>query len=222
MLTFFCLRNFPDKPVMSLQYTSLNTILHRSLTHFQSPQIHLSNTFLDFFKDKIDHIRTKFLPSFPDPFFLHLPRLQRWSILFQPLSLKFTNSFLLLKVNIPWIPSQLSFWNSASMNSIITILVNLSLGSFPSPLTVYPDFDSCYFHFMPYRMTPSVRHRAIEVHYYYYYYVLNWKLNWTDTSLRYITATVRLLQASLYDIQTSYFTQVPSPSLNSVEIAFPP
>ena len=42
-----------------------------------------------------------------------------------------------------------------------------SLGSFPSPWTVYPDFDSCYSHFMPYRMTPSVRHRAIEVHYYY-------------------------------------------------------
>ena len=41
----------------------------------------------------------------------------------------------------------------------------LSLGSFPSPLTVYPDFDSCYSHFMPYRMTLSVRHRAIEVHY---------------------------------------------------------
>ena len=31
------------------------------------------------------------------------------------------------------------------------------IGSFPSPLTVYPDFDSCYSHFMPYRMTPSVR-----------------------------------------------------------------
>ena len=45
-----------------------------------------------------------------------------------------------------------------------------SLGSFPSPLTVYQDFDSCYSHFMPYRMTPSVRHRAIEVHYYHYYY----------------------------------------------------
>ena len=45
----------------------------------------------------------------------------------------------------------------------------LSLGSIPSPLTVYPDFDCCYSHFMPYRMTPSVRHRAIEVHYYYYY-----------------------------------------------------
>ena len=44
------------------------------------------------------------------------------------------------------------------------------LGSSPSPWTVYPDFDSCHSHFMPYRMTPSVRHRAIEVHYYYYYY----------------------------------------------------
>ena len=43
-----------------------------------------------------------------------------------------------------------------------------SLGSFPSPRTVYPEFDSWYSHFMPYRMTPSVRHRAIEVHYYYY------------------------------------------------------
>ena len=44
-----------------------------------------------------------------------------------------------------------------------------SLGSFLSPLTVYPNFDSGYSHFMLYRMTPSVRHRAIEVHYYYYY-----------------------------------------------------
>ena len=52
-------------------------------------------------------------------FFFHLPRPQRWSILFQPLSLKFTNSFLLLKIkNVPSIPSQLSFWNSASMNSV--------------------------------------------------------------------------------------------------------
>ena len=52
-------------------------------------------------------------------FSFHLPRLQRRSILFQPLSLKFTNLFLLLKVNnVSWIPSQLSFWNSASMNSV--------------------------------------------------------------------------------------------------------
>ena len=48
-----------------------------------------------------------------------------------------------------------------------------SLGSFPSPWTLYPDFDSCYSHFMPYRMTPSVRHRAIKVHYYYYYFKYN-------------------------------------------------
>ena len=47
-----------------------------------------------------------------------------------------------------------------------------SLPSGPSPLTVYPDFDSCYSHFMPYRMTPIVRHRAIEVHYYYHDYYL--------------------------------------------------
>ena len=47
-----------------------------------------------------------------------------------------------------------------------------SLGFFPSPLTVYPDFDSCYSHSMPYRMTPSVRHRAIEVHYDYYYIIV--------------------------------------------------
>ena len=42
-----------------------------------------------------------------------------------------------------------------------------SPGSVPSPLTVYPNFYSRYSHFMPYRMTPSVRHIAIEVHYYY-------------------------------------------------------
>ena len=41
-------------------------------------------------------------------------------------------------------------------------LCSLSIGSFPSPLTVFRDFDSCYSHFMPYRITPSVRHRAIE------------------------------------------------------------
>ena len=60
------------------------------------------------------------------------------------------------------------------------------LGSFPSPLTVYPDFDSCYSHFMPYRMTPSVRHRAIEVHYYYYYYYKYHILRcrWNELSLQ--------------------------------------
>ena len=52
-------------------------------------------------------------------FFFHLPPLPSWSILFQPRSLKFTNSFLLLKINnVYLIPFQLSFWNSASMNLV--------------------------------------------------------------------------------------------------------
>ena len=45
---------------------------------------------------------------------------------------------------------------------------NLNSKRLYDPLTVFPDFDSCYSHFMPYRMTPSVRHRAIKIHYYYY------------------------------------------------------
>ena len=90
--------------------------------------------------------KTKFIASAPNfyhlipliRFFFHLPRLQSWSILFQPLSLKFANSFLLLKVkNVPWIPSQLSFWNSASMNlvqstQILLISLFLAGGIFPS------------------------------------------------------------------------------------------
>ena len=39
-----------------------------------------------------------------------------------------------------------------------------SLGSFQSILIFYSDFDSCYSHFMPYQIIPSVRHRAIEVY----------------------------------------------------------
>ena len=63
-----------------------------------------------------------------------------------------------------------------------------SLGSFPSPWTVYPDFDSCYSHFMPYRMTPSVRHRAIEVHYYYYYYYYFYECaDWRTLGVQYAT-----------------------------------
>ena len=75
----------------------------------------------------------------------------------------------------PWYP-KLIFSTNIPFQTQNTPLQNCvpSLGSFPSPWTVYPDFDSCYFHFMPYRMTPSVRHRAIEVHYYYYYYYYYW------------------------------------------------
>ena len=41
---------------------------------------------------------------------------------------------------------------------------------FTISLTVFPDFDSCFSHFMPYRMTPCVRHMAMEVHNTNYYY----------------------------------------------------
>ena len=41
---------------------------------------------------------------------------------------------------------------------------------FPISLDCLPGFWFLLFSFYAYRMTPSVRHRAIEVHYYYYYY----------------------------------------------------
>ena len=71
-----------------------------------------------------------------------------------------------LVLSIPYVKSSLG---KRAQNTPLQNCIP-SLGSFPSTWTVYPDFDSCYSHFMPYRMTPSVRHRAIEVHYYYYYY----------------------------------------------------
>ena len=53
-------------------WITLNTILHRNPSNSfpESPDASsLVNTFLDFFKDKIERIRTKFLPSdSPDPF----------------------------------------------------------------------------------------------------------------------------------------------------------
>ena len=53
---------------------------------------------------------------------------------------------------------------------------------------------------------------------------LNWiELNWTDTSLQYSTVTEGSVsndyfRHSLDDSQTSYSTQVPNPSLNTVEL----
>ena len=77
----------------------------------------------------------------------------------------------ILEFTTSWYP-KFKFFTNLPFQAQNTPLQNciLSLGSFPSPWTVYPDFDSCYSYFMPYRMTPSVRHRAIEVHYYFYYY----------------------------------------------------
>ena len=87
----------------------LNTILHRNpflQTHFHCPQMHPTST-----THSLTVSKTKFIVSAPNfyhlipliRFFFHLPRLQSWSLLFQSLSLKFANSFLLLKVNsVPW------------------------------------------------------------------------------------------------------------------------
>ena len=104
-------------------WKTLNTILHRNPSNSlpESPDTSsLPTHSLTFSKIKLIASAPNFYHLIPlIRFFLHLPHLQRWPILFQPLSLKFTNSFLLLKVNnVPWIPSQLSFWNSASMNSV--------------------------------------------------------------------------------------------------------
>ena len=95
-------------------WKTLNTILHRNPSNsLPEPQIHhsLPTHSLIFSKTKLNVSA----PNFHHlilliRFFFHLPRLQSSSILFQPLSLKFTNLFLLLKVNnVPLIPSQLSF-----------------------------------------------------------------------------------------------------------------
>ena len=95
-------------------WKTLNTILHRKPSNSlpESPDASsLANTFLDFFKDKIERIRTKFVPSdSPDPFLSPPAPPPKLTNFIQPLSLKFTNSFLLLKVNnVPLTPSQLSF-----------------------------------------------------------------------------------------------------------------
>ena len=42
---------------------------------------------------------------------------------------------------------------------------------FPISLDCLPGFWFLLFSFYAHRMTPSVRHRVIEVHYYYYYYI---------------------------------------------------
>ena len=66
-------------------WKTLNTILHRNPSNSlpESPDVSsLANTFLDFFRDKIDRICTKFLPYHsPDPFLFHLPRLKNLNTL---------------------------------------------------------------------------------------------------------------------------------------------
>ena len=95
-------------------------------------------------------------------------------------------------IHSPWYP-KLIFSTNIPFQAQNTPLQNCvpSLGSFPSPLTVYPDCDSCYSHFMPYRMTPSVRQRAIEVIHYYYYFVVG-------ATPQYLTLQLQLPRCSKY------------------------
>ena len=75
-----------------------------------------------------------------------------------------THPKLVFSTNIPFQVQNTPFQNCCIVSKLYQYCVP-SLGSFPSPLTVNPDFDSCYSHFMPYRITLSVRHRAIVYQY---------------------------------------------------------
>ena len=120
----------PENPWIICQSShTLETHQHNSSsksfkTHFQSLQMHPPLP-----THSLTSSKTKLNASAPNfyhlilliRFFFHLPRLRSWSILYssRPLSLKFTNSLLLLKVNnVPLISSQFCFWNSASMTLV--------------------------------------------------------------------------------------------------------
>ena len=65
-------------------------------------------------------------------------------------------------IHSPWYPKLIFSTNIPFQTQNIPLQNCVpSLGSFPSPWTVYPDSDSCYFHFMPYRMTPSVLYTGL-------------------------------------------------------------
>ena len=120
---------------------TLNTILHRNPSNSlpESPDApSLANTFLDFFKDKIERIRTKFLPSdSPDPF-LFPPAPPPKLINFIPATLTEIHKLISSSENkqclLDSIPTFLLKLCFNELGPIITNLVNLSLseGIFPS------------------------------------------------------------------------------------------
>ena len=122
-------------------WKTLNTILHRNPSNSlpESPDASsLANTFLDFFKDKIDRIRTKFLPSHsPDPF-LFPPAPPPKLINFIPATLteihKLISASESKQCPLDSIPTFLLKLCFNELGPIITNLVNLSLseGIFPS------------------------------------------------------------------------------------------
>ena len=122
-------------------WKTLNTILHRNPSHSlpESPDASsLANTFLDFFKDKIDRIRTKFVPSHFSDLFLFPPTPPPKLINFIPATL--TEIYKLISASetkqcpLDSIPTFLLKLCFNELGPIITNLVNLSLseGIFPS------------------------------------------------------------------------------------------
>ena len=94
-------------------WKTLNTILHRNPSHFQSPQMRLPlpTHSLTFSKIKLIASAPNFYHLIPlIRFFFHLPRLQRL-INFIPATLTEIHKFISASGNkqCPWIPSQLSF-----------------------------------------------------------------------------------------------------------------
>ena len=128
----------PWKPINTIRHQNSSNSLPESPDAFS-----LVNT--DFIEDKLERIHTKFLPSdSPDPFlFPSAPPPKLINFIFQPLSLKFTNSLLLLKVNnIPLIPSQLCFWNSVLMK-LVQSSQTLSISLFMEDFSIVIQTSSC-------------------------------------------------------------------------------
>ena len=122
-------------------WKTLNTILHRNPSNSlpESPDASsLANTFLDFFKDKIERIRAKFVPSdSPDPFLSpHAPPPKMTN--FIPATLteihKLISASESKQCPLDSIPTFLLKLCFNKLGPIITNLVNLSLseGIFPS------------------------------------------------------------------------------------------
>ena len=147
-LCHFISRHVPSCHVMSSEsstnprtlWKTLNTILHRNPSNSfpESPDASsLANTFLDFFKDKIDLIRTKFLPSHsPDPF-LFPPAPPPKMINFIPATLAKINKLISASESkqcpLDSIPTFLLKFCFNELGPIITNLVNLSLSERISP-----------------------------------------------------------------------------------------
>ena len=157
----------------------LNTMLHRNPSNSfpESPDASsLANTFLDFFKDKIDrHLHQICAISFPDPFRFPPARLQRWSILFQPLSLKFISTSESKQCPLDCISTFLLKLCFNELGPIITNIVNLSLseGNFPStfeqalvqPLLKKPSLSTTFVLFQTSILFPKFSKKLLPIGY---------------------------------------------------------